>query len=91
MNKNEYQKTVDLYVKIDRIYVNIEINREYFNNIGKRNLMYVDRLYSMILDQGETHDELDNRIFVQINLNSVDKLDIKKEKLKYGTDKLVTY
>lgn len=91
MNKNEYQKTVDIYVKIDRIYVNIEINREYFNNIGKRNLMYADRLYSMILDQGETLDELDNRFFVQINLNSVDKLDIKKEKLKYGTDKLVTY
>ena len=91
MNKDEYQKTVDLYVKINKIYVNVEINREYFNNISKRNLMYADRLYSMILDQGEMLDELDNRFFVQINLNAVDKLDIKKEKLKYGTDKLVTY
>ena len=91
MNKNEYQKTVDLYVKINKIYVNIEINREYFNNIGKRNLMYADRLYSMILEQGNSLDDLEDKIFVQINLNAVDKLDMKKEKLKYGTDKLVTY
>lgn len=91
LNKNEYQKTVDLYVKIGKIYVNIEINREYFQNIEKRNLMYADRLYSMILEQGENLNDLDNRIFVQINLNASDKLDIKKEKLKYGTDRLVTY
>lgn len=91
MNKDEYQKIVDLYVKIGKIYVNIEINREYFRNVAKRNLMYADRLYSMILEQGEDLSELENRIFVQINLNAVDKLDVKKEKLKYGTDKLVVY
>ena len=49
-NKSEYQKTVDLYVKIQNIYVNIEINRKYFKNVEKRNLMYADRLYSMILE-----------------------------------------
>lgn len=27
INKNEYQKTVDIYIKLDNIYVNIEINR----------------------------------------------------------------
>ena len=53
--------------------------------------MYADRLYSMILEQSENLNKLDNIIFVQINLNAVDKLDVKKEKLKYGTDKLVTY
>ena len=84
MNKNEYQKTVDLYVKIDKIYVNIEINREYFNNISKRNLMYADRLYSMILEQGNSLDDLEDKIFVQINLNASDKLDVRKEKLKYA-------
>ena len=90
-NKNEYQKTVDLFVKIHNIYVNVEINREYFKTIKKRNLLYADRLYSMILEQGENLEELENRIFVQINLNAVDKLDVRREKLKYGTDKLVTY
>ena len=91
INKNEYQKTIDTYVKLDNIYVNIEINREYFKNVEKRNLMYADRLYSMILEQSENLNKLDNIIFVQINLNAVDKLDVKKEKIKYGTDRLVTY
>ena len=86
-NKSEYQKTVDLYVKIQNIYVNIEINRKYFKNVEKRNLMYADRLYSMILEQRNSLDDLEDKIFVQINLNAVDKLDMKREKLKYGTDK----
>ena len=90
-NKSEYQKTVDLYVKIQNIYVNVEINRKYFKNVEKRNLMYADRLYSMILEQGNSLDDLEDKIFVQINLNASDKLDVRKEKLKYGTDKLVTY
>ena len=51
IKKDEYQKTVDLYVKIDKIYVNVEVNREYFKNINKRNLMYADRLYSLVLEQ----------------------------------------
>ena len=91
LNKNEYQKTIDIYVRIDNIYVNIEINREYFKNIEKRNLMYADRLYSMILEQSEGLDKLDDILFVQINLNASDKLNIRREKLKYGTDRLVTY
>lgn len=91
LNEDEYQKTVDLYVKIDRVYVNIEINREYFRDVVKRNLLYADRLYSMLLKEGEDAGELDKRIFVQINLNAVDKLDIRREKLKYGTDRLITY
>ena len=90
-NKSEYQKTVDLYVKIQNIYVNVQINRKYFKNVEKRNLMYADRLYSMILEQGNSLDDLEDKIFVQINLNASDKLDVRKEKLKYGTDKLVTY
>lgn len=52
LNKNEYQKIDDLYVRIHNIYVNVEINREYFISVEKRNLMYADRLYSMILEQG---------------------------------------
>lgn len=54
-------------------------------------MIYADRLYSMILEQSKSLDKLDNIIFIQINLNAVDKLDAKKEKLKYGTDRLVTY
>ena len=32
---SEYQKTVDIYVRIDNVFVNLEINREYFKNVEK--------------------------------------------------------
>ena len=71
LNKNEYRKTVDLYVKIENIYVNIEINREYFRSVEKRNLMYADRLYSLMLEQGNSLGDLEDIVFVQINLMSM--------------------
>ena len=87
----EYQKTVDIYVKIGNVFVNIEMNREYFRSIEKRNFMFAEKLHGMLLSKGENIKKLDNKIFVQINLNAVDKLDDKKEKLKYGTDTVVMY
>jgi len=91
-NKKEYKKTVDIYVRInDYIYVNIEVNREYFEDIKLRNMLFADKLYSMILETGESSKKLNNRYFVQINLNAIDKLDYNKNKLKYGTDRIVTF
>ena len=87
----EYQKTVDIYVKIGNLYVNIEINREYFRTIEKRNFIFAEKLHAMFLEKGENIKSLDDKIFVQINLNAVDKLDDKKEKLSYGTDTIVLY
>ena len=57
-NKKEYQKIVDIYVKIGNMYVNIEINREYFRNVVMRNLMFADKLYIGLLEQGENIDSL---------------------------------
>jgi len=90
-NKREYQKTVDIYVKIDNIYVNIEVNREYFKDVEKRNFIFADKLHTMLLESGQTTKDISDKIFVQINLNAIDKLDENKQKLKYGTDKIVTY
>jgi len=90
-NKKEYQKTVDIFVKVDNMYVNIEINREYFKDVEKRNLIFADKLHSMMLERGEDARKINEKIFVQINLNAVDKYGDDKEKLKYGTDKIVTY
>lgn len=87
----EYQKTVDIYVKIGNLYVNIEINREYFKSVEKRNFIFAEKLHAMLLEKGENIESINDRIFVQINLNAVDKLDDKKEKLTYGDDTIVLY
>ena len=90
-NRKEYQKTVDIYVKIDNTYVNIEVNREYFKNVERRNFIFADKLNSMLLESGQTTKDISDKVFIQLNLNAVDKLDENKEKLKYGSDKVVTY
>lgn len=88
---DEYQKTVDIYVQLNNIFVNIEINREYFKNVETRNFIFADKLHTMMLHRGDDVKTLDDNIFIQINLNAIDKYDDDHNKLKYGTDKIVYY
>ena len=44
-----------------------------------------------MLHRGDDVESLENKIFVQINLNAVDKYDDNHNKLKFGTDKVVLY
>ena len=72
--KKEYKKIVDLYVSIDdKVYVEIEVNRELFKDIKIRNYIYADKLYTMLLEQGNNPDSLKDKIFIQINLNAREK------------------
>ena len=58
-NTCEYQKRVDILVAIDdRIFVDIEINRSNFEKVKLRNIMYCDKLYSMLLEMGDTTTKL---------------------------------
>ena len=88
---NEYQKTVDICVEMNNILINVEINREYFKNVEKRNFIFADKLHTMMLKRGDRIEELENKIFVQINLNAIDKYDENNNKLSFGTDKVVFY
>ena len=88
---NEYQKTVDICVEMNNILVNVEINREYFKNVEKRNFIFADKLHMMMIKRGDGIEELENKIFVQINLNAIDKYDENHNKLSFGTDKVVFY
>ena len=56
---NEYQKTVDIYVELNNIYVNVEINREYFKNVEKRNFLFADKLHTMLLQRGDNVNDLE--------------------------------
>lgn len=89
-NKKEYQKTVDIYVRINNyLYVNIEVNREHFKDIKLRNMLFADKLYSMILETGEHSKKLSEKYFVQINLNAVDRQN--KSIISKGSDKIVLF
>lgn len=64
-NKDEYKKTIDLYVLINNsIYVDIEINKERFEDVKLRNLLYESKLHSMILEKGEAIKKLKEKCFV---------------------------
>ena len=82
----EYQKVLDIYVLINNyFYVNLEINRSYYNDVMQRNQMYESKGYSSLLDESEEVRELRNKRFVQINLN------VKERDIEFGSDKIVSY
>ena len=82
----EYQKVVDIYVLINGIfYVNLEINRSYYNNVKYRNLVYDNKNFGMLLEKGTNPRELANKQFIQINLNT------KEKNVDIGEDKVIMY
>ena len=82
----EYQKVVDIYVLINGIfYVNLEINRSYYNNVKYRNLVYDNKNFGMLLEKGTNPRELVNKQFIQINLNT------KEKNVDIGEDKVIMY
>lgn len=82
----EYQKVLDIYVLINNyFYVNLEINRSYYNDVKLRNLMYDNKNFGMLLDESNSPKELINKHFVQINLNTREK------DVECGSDKIIMY
>ena len=85
-NKKEYQKRVDIYVVInDKFHIDIELNKSYFKHIKLRNYLYADKIYSLILESGENKNKLEDRYFIQLNLNA------KEKQISYGEDVIVPY
>lgn len=85
-NVLEYQKRVDILVVLnDTIYIDIEINRSNFEKVKKRNSLYCDKLYSMLLDMGDKTTKLNDIYLYQLNLNTKDL------SITYGEDIIVSY
>lgn len=88
----EYKKTADMIVRIeDNTFINIEINRERFKDVEDRNSLFADKIKQMIIEKGESYKDIGKKIFIQLNLNAVDKLDENYQKIKYGEDEVVSY
>ncbi|MCI9084768.1 MAG: Rpn family recombination-promoting nuclease/putative transposase, partial [Bacilli bacterium] len=85
-NKNEYKKTLDINVVLnEEVHVDIEVNRESFNDIKLRNLMFADKGYSMLLETGDNYHLLNDKILYQLNLNAREK------QILIGDDIVVPY
>lgn len=88
----EYQKTADIIVRIeDNTFINLEVNREHFKEVEDRNSLFADKIRQLIIEKGETYKDIKKKLFIQLNLNAVDKLDENYQKIKYGTDEVISY
>ena len=69
----------------EEVHVDIEVNRESFNDIKLRNLMFADKGYSMLLETGDNYHLLNDKILYQLNLNAREK------QILIGDDIVVPY
>lgn len=68
-NKNEYHYTTDIVFKVnDKIIVNIEINRTYFNHVMNKSLSYLAKFITIRVSRGENINAPKYDI-IQLNLN----------------------
>ena len=79
----EYGKTVDIFVIIDdKLYINVEMNRNNFKYYRLRNYMYLNKIYSLALKRGDSIKTLQKKTYIQLNLNVSDEDDY-GEKIVY--------
>lgn len=70
-NYNEYNKIIDNYIKInDVIHVDIEFNTSLYNTVKLRNLLYLNKISTKILESGDKINKLNDVYLIQININS---------------------
>ena len=78
-NKNRSQK-LDLLLKCDDFYVNIEINSNYNKYVANRNLLYIYKVCNDFQEKGSIYKI--KKKFIQINLNfNIKKFILQKIKL----------
>ena len=62
---------VDIYVKIgNKYFIDIEMNKSRFSTVKIRNYLYVEKLHSLMLEEGDEYKELKANNLYQLNLNA---------------------
>ena len=64
---NDKQSRVDLLIKVDKTYINIELNRKKYEGLIMRNILYQSKVVSKTMKKGENYDEFP--YIIQINFN----------------------
>ena len=65
-NSTEKRKTADIIFKVNNIFINVEINREYHPWLIKRNIAYLQKIS---IDNSLSGQEYSDTKFIQINFN----------------------
>ena len=86
-DKNKEKKnTLDIYVTVnDNIFVDIEVNTERFKDIEGRNILFLNKLHTLIFKSGTNYKTINDTKIIQLNINA-NELDN-----KIGSDIIVYY
>lgn len=70
-NYKEYNKIIDNYIYINNnIHINIEFNTSPYNIVKIRNILYLNKISTKILETGNKIKKLNNTYLIQININT---------------------
>lgn len=70
-NYKEYNKILDLYVILNNnIYIDFECNTSSFKHIKERNILYLNKISTKVLETGDNINKLKNIYIIQLNINS---------------------
>lgn len=85
-NHKEYKMILDVHTILDNnIYVDVEMNSEYFKDIKERNSFYLDKRHVSLLEVGNNPKDYDEIYLYQLNLNTREK------KVTHGEHIIVPY
>lgn len=79
--EKEYKKSVDILIFLEpNLTISVEINRSRYEDVKRRNFIYLAKIYSLALKSGEDYNALKDRPFYQLNINA------NKDDKDYGED-----
>ena len=70
-NYKEYNKTIDSYVKLNNnIHIDLECNSALYKDVKRRNILYLNKISTKVLETGENIKKLNSTYLIQININT---------------------
>ena len=76
-NKNDRRLKSDIIVSIGKLYINIEMNKDYYDGLFLKNTAYTQKIASTMYNVGEDFDS-ENKIY-QINFDNFDYFEDNQE------------
>jgi len=85
-NYREYNKIIDSYVILnDNIHIDFECNSSVFKEIKRRNILYLNKMSTKVLESGEDKSKLKNIYIIQLNINA------SSNDSTYGEDEIILF
>lgn len=70
-NYKEYNKILDLYIMLNNnIYIDFECNTSSFKHVKERNILYLNKISTKVLETDDNITKLKNIYLIQLNINS---------------------